>query len=221
MVWVPKLVRTFLGGKHPPESLPLWAGAACPSSPAALSSWGKDGVHAVFLPAGSSIQSPSSFPCAHSTRSQTTHLALSVLREEEGSSTAGKPLCLNAQSMSNLCTSCLHCVIFGAGSVFSVVPKPVPAGCTESHQQLICWLTAGGFVCAALPSRAARWPGHGTHQATPAFPGSVLRALWVLTHCSALGQPPSHSGLGTSQTHSRREAQYWGLGSGTVQGRNW
>lgn len=80
---------------------------------------------------------PSSFPCAH-TQSQTTRSALGVLGEEEGSGTAGKPLCPHAQSVSNLSASCLHCVTFGAGSAFSMVPKPVPAGCTESHQQLIC-----------------------------------------------------------------------------------
>lgn len=154
--------------------------------------------------------SPAPFPVLP-TPCPRPRLALGVLREEESSDATGKPLCPHAQSVSSLCTSCLHCVTLRAGSVFSMVPKPVPAGCTESHQQLICWLTAGGFVCAALAGRAAGWPGHGTHQATPAFLGAAAGS--ALASATLVGPRDSHRaarGLGTALTQSPAEAQCQG-----------
>lgn len=89
-------------------------------------------------PAGSSLQSPQLLSlCSHSVPDHTfgSRCARRGGRLRHSMQT---PLCPHAQSVSNLSASCLHCVTFGAGSAFSMVPKPVPAGCTESHQQLIC-----------------------------------------------------------------------------------
>lgn len=76
------------------------------------------------------------------------------------------------------------------------------------------------------PARAAGWPGRGTHRATPAFPGAATesaRGSAALLGSGIATEP--HEGLGLHRHRAGGRAQQRpsaeGLGSGTVQGRNW
>lgn len=171
------------------ESLPLRAGAPRPSSPPALSPWGRDGVHATFLRTlpGSSLQSPQLLSlCSHSVPDHTfgSRCARRGGRLRHSRQTP-LPTCTEREQPQCQLPALRHVwgrisIFHGAQTCSCWMHREPPAADLLADSRRLCLRSAGRPV---LPGGQDVAPtGQHLHSQ-----GLLLRALRVQPRCSAPG----------------------------------